>query len=101
MGDESPVDALFTHHSWDLAEIAVKVMFTHLILGQPVPYLVPVPSILVTPETANTPEGKIFGCPGICSTMPIERFDLWPVMDTSELGIETPTRAMRMELMGY
>lgn len=101
MGDESSVDAIFTHHSWDLVDVAVKCMFTHLILGQPVPYDLPTPMILVTPENVNTAESMMYGVPAICSAMPREQFDLWPVMDTSELGIETPTKAMRMELLGY
>lgn len=92
------VDAAGTHVSWELCDIAIKQMFTSLILGKPVAIRVPVPMYLVTIDNLETI--SLFGGALYCE-MPVTEWDLWPVLDTTSVGVETPTKAMRMELQGY
>ena len=33
--------------------------------------------------------------------MPPAEWDIWPVLDTTSVGIETPTKALRMQYQGY
>ena len=61
--DEGFLDAVGSHGPHDLADIAVKVMFNHLILGKSVPQRVISPMILITRDNIDTPEGMIFGFP--------------------------------------
>ena len=111
--DAGNLDAFGTHQSWDLCDVVVKLAFTHTILGQPVPGKIDVPMKVITRDNIDTEEGKVLGAP-VYPRMPVGQWDLWPVLDTS-LGvspglvgpdgnyveIETPTKALRMELQGY
>jgi hypothetical protein len=60
---------------------------------------------LVTRE--NIDSFSVYGVPAAFPRLPGGQFDIWPVADTSgdflglDYGIETPTKADRMELLGY
>jgi len=111
--DAGNLDAFGTHQSWDLCDVVVKLAFTHTILGQPIPGKIDVPMKVITRDNIDTEEGSVLGAP-VYPRMPVGQWDIWPVLDTS-LGvspglvgpdgnyveIETPTKALRMELQGY
>lgn len=90
--DEGGLDAFASHTPWDLVDVTVKAMFTYVILEQPVPKEMAIPMILITFENIDT--AQLFGVPAAYPRMPAGQFDLWPVMDTRELGLPTPTKAM-------
>jgi len=92
------LDAAATHNSWDLMDVTVKQAFSYVVLGQPVPKSVCIPMVVATPENINTL--RLYGAVTINPLMP-DNFDLWPVLDTSEIGIYAPTKEMRMEQKGY
>lgn len=96
---EGIVDACGTHSPWELTDTVIKVAFTNVILGQPVPNDIRLDMKLVTGDNIDTL--KLFGAPADWTSMPPGQWDLWPVLDTTEIGWETPTKAMRMELQGY
>lgn len=93
------LDVLGAHTCYPPPDITVKLMFTDLILGQPVPRDIWIPVPRVTLDNLYTL--RPYGGPCAYPLMPKAQWDLWPVLDTSELGIEAPTKAMRMELQGY
>jgi len=94
------IDAFGSHGSWDLGDVTVKSMLNYVVLGEPVPPVVAIPMFVLTTENIDTL--RVFGgVPAVYPLMPEGQWDLWPVMDTSEIGIPTPTKALRMELKGY
>ena len=90
--DAGTVDAFANHGGWHLSDVAVKIAFTHVVLGQPVPRFVDLPLVVITPETIDT--HYFFGALAAYPRMP-KAHDLWPVLDYSVIGIETPTEAMK------
>jgi len=92
-------DAFGTHQPWDLADLPVKLLLTSVILGESVPQEVVVPMEAVTSENIETI--KVFGATPCYVWMPAGNWDLWPVLDTSEIGLEAPTVEMRKDLKGY
>jgi len=92
------VDAFLTHGGWHLGDGAVKLMLTCIVCGKPVPKEVLCPTFLVTPENIDTE--FFFGALSY-PKMPLNQWDIWPALDTTEIGIEAPTLALRMEYMGY
>jgi len=101
--EEGFVDAILTSGSWVLADITVKNALTSIVLGQSVMKDIPVPMDIVTLDNINSLTQ--FGCTPIYTKLPRgpvgAEWALWPVLDTSEIGVEIPTKAMRIELMGY
>lgn len=94
------VDATSTHGWRDLTDMTAKLILTHLYMGTPVPHDLPVPIVIFTPENIHTV--KQYGITPIWPWLPEEQYDLWPVMDTTEIiGLPTPTKVMRMEYMDY
>jgi ABC-type sugar transport system substrate-binding protein len=97
---EGDLDILGGHNFWVDTDIAAKIMFNDLVLGQSPPrrdIWLDVP--LISRDTMY--EMQEYRAPAIATLMPPAKWDLWPVLDTSWLGIETPTKAMRMQYQGY
>jgi len=106
-------DCVSNHQPWDLADITIKIAFTHVILGQPVPKDVVVPMGVMTAD--NILSEQLFGVPMGYALMPMGEWDIWPIMDTvidpvydqapdgtlTTYPLPAPTVAMRMELQGY
>jgi len=101
------------HQPWDLADVTIKIAYTHAILGQPVPKVVMVPSGVMTAD--NILSEQLFGVPLAYALMPMGDWDIWPIMDTvtdpvydqkgdgtlTPYPLPAPTVDMRKELMGY
>jgi ABC-type sugar transport system substrate-binding protein len=88
--DEGKLDAFGTHGPWDLADVAVQVMLHHVVLGQPVPQEINIPMIIVTADNIDT--ARVLGGPAAYPRMPTAQWDLWPVLDASEFGIQIPNK---------
>ena len=104
------LDAFGTHGGWDLADVCVKTALTYVVLGQPVPKNVVIAMTVVTADTLYTE--RLLGGPAAYALMPMGQWELWPVLDSSlgqacmdinlnPIAVETPTKEMRMELLGY
>lgn len=104
------LDAVATHVPYDMNNLAVQVMYHHLILGNTVPQNIILPMKLVTQENVHTLQ--LWGLPAAYPLLPQGEWDLWPAMDFSsgglllsvngpEYSLEIPTKAMRMENKGY
>lgn len=89
------------HSPWINVDIATKAMFTHVILGQPVPY-----KYLLLKEPIFFQEDAIADwereLPLLWGTIMSKGipYSLVPVLDVSDI-IATPTKALRMKYMGY
>jgi ABC-type sugar transport system substrate-binding protein len=92
-------DAAMNHGSWDLVDCSVQKMFNYTVLGQPVDAVTVVPMIVIDDKNMDTV--KLYGCTPVWPKMPLENYELWPVLDFSEIGVEMPTKTRRMELLGY
>jgi ABC-type sugar transport system substrate-binding protein len=99
MLEEGIADGMGSHGPWDLVDCSVQLLLTSVVLGKPIPDYTPIPMVLVTHD--NMDSIQQFGVTPAYCLMPWEKWDLWPVMDLTSLGIETPTVAMRKELLGY
>jgi len=97
--DDGKIDGCMSHCLWDMCDVCVKLLLKNAVLGESVPRTVYLPMGLVTRETIDA--SMLFGVPLVYPRMPYDQFDIWPVMDTSEVGIDAPTKAMRMTLVGY
>ena len=97
--DEGYIDTFCTNSPMCQHAIGVCNMFNYLVLGQSVPKENWMPMQLITLE--NTQTQREFGLPASWSRLPKGAWDLWPVADVTEYGLEFPTLAKRMELMGY
>lgn len=96
--DAGYVDCFLANFAPHLADVPLKLMFHKVVLRQSVPQDVVLPMNMVTPKTSRD---LVYGVSVAYPRLPYEKWDLWPVLDTTEIGIETPTKEMRKELCGY
>jgi len=78
------LDASVEHHAGLVAELAVKVVLTNVILGDDIPDEVTFLPDVVTP--ANVDDPAVFG------NLPRENWDDYPLMDPDEKWFPTPHR---------
>jgi ABC-type sugar transport system substrate-binding protein len=79
---------------WEIGNILVDYMLTYVCLHKPVPKVYRIKDDILTLEMMENPP---YGAPMIWSELLTAEpnFDKWPILDLSELGIETPTLAMK------
>ena len=83
-----------------MVDAVTQCMLNHVVLGEAVPRSVNIPLVLITQDNVDTL--SMWGCTPLWGTMQAAGdYDEWPMLDFSELGIEQPTKARRMELLGY
>lgn len=90
-------DAVGSGEPYHLIDPLIKVALHQVILGQDVADEIWVPLTLITKENVDTV--RMFGATVVFTDMP--KTAPIPVLDTTEIGISTPTVEMRKELMGY
>jgi ABC-type sugar transport system substrate-binding protein len=95
--EEGERAALITHGSRDLTDILMKQAFLFNVIGSPVVQYQIVPMLLVTQENYKT--AKEYGGPAAYHL--VEGFEVWPVLNSENIGVPTPTLQMRMDLQGY
>jgi len=100
--DAGRVDAFSTHCHQDMWDMVTQLAFWNVVLGQPVPEEVILPMNLVAFENIDTP--LVWGNP-VYPRLPTGQWDLWPVCNFRlapvDMGVDYPTKALRMELQGY
>jgi len=88
---EGLVDGCVAHSPWEIADVMTKIMLNYVCLEQPVPeqYFL-IPTFMITADNIDNPR---WGAPMLWGDMKrsAENFDLWPILDTAEIGVETPT----------
>ncbi|GAH49863.1 unnamed protein product, partial [marine sediment metagenome] len=99
--DDGLIDGFGSHGSWDLVDTATKLMFTYVILGEPVAPNVFIPITVVTADNIGTAR-QLGGPAGYPWWMPAD-YDLWPVLDAwnypiydleyNLIQVKTPTKA--------
>ena len=100
--DAGRVDAFSTHCHQDMWDMTTQLAFWNLVLGQDVPHEVNLPMNLVSYTTID--DQLVWGNP-VYPRLPTGQWDLWPVcnfrLGPKDMGIDYPTKALRMELQGY
>ncbi len=61
--------------------------------------LLPMP--MLTGKTIDTDAAHMWGGTVAFTDMPLGKWDYWPTLDTSKIGLPTPTLADRKQLLGY
>jgi ABC-type sugar transport system substrate-binding protein len=97
--DDGNVDGCGSHGPVDMAGVLSNLIFLHLVVGEPIVSDVSIPMVFISHENVDTLQR--FGVPGAWPRLPTEKWDLWPVQDTTEIDIPIPTKEMRMKNMGY
>jgi len=88
--DAGEVDACATNSPWPNIDISFKLAGLSVILGEDVPNKVIVPAVVITSDNIDSKE--LFGALVAYPRMPVGQWDLWPILDTSSIGVATPTK---------
>lgn len=96
---EGYVDAFCTNSPLPQVNVSVCQILNNMVLGQSVAKENWMPMVVVTPENISTIQQ--FGAPAAWAKLPYGKWDLWPVLDVTELGVNIPTMEQRKELQGY
>ncbi|MCB1494348.1 MAG: sugar ABC transporter substrate-binding protein [Bauldia sp.] len=100
-------DYTLSNGPWPQIDLVMKMFLWHTVLKQPLgdgadlPKDVYLPMPLLTGEQLYTPEGQLFGASVAFADMPLGKWDVWPVLDTTSVGYPVPTLAARKTLLGY
>lgn len=110
---EGIFDATVSNNPWHQMDVALKQFFWHTVLKQPLqegdassgdvklPKTVWLPMPLLDKDTIDTEAAHMWGGTVTFTDMPLGKWEYWPVLDTSEIGLPTPTLEDRKELLGY
>ncbi len=106
-------DYTISNNPWHQIDVAVKQFMWHTVLKQPLadgdsttgavklPKWVQLPMPLLTGDTIDTPAAHMWGGTIAFTEMPLGKWEEWPVLDTSKVGLPTPTMADRKRLVDY
>lgn len=106
-------DATVSNEFWHQIDVMLKQFFWHTVLKQPLlegdalsgkvqlPKTVLLPELFLGPKTINSPKAKLWGGTVAFTDMPLGKWDLWPILDTAEIGVPLPTLADRKRLLDY
>jgi len=97
--EEGYLDGFGTHGGYHLGFLGVQTALTSVCCGAPVPKVIPVPLDVVVSENKDTL--MCYGATPIWPWLPVGKWELWPVLDFTELGVAIPTVELRMKYMGY
>jgi len=105
--------ATVSNEPWHQMDVAIKQLLWHTVLKQPLgegdyrtgkvqlPKTVILPMPLLTKDTIDSPAAIVRGGSVAFTDIPLGKWEEWPVLDTSEIGLPTPTAADRKRLLGY
>jgi ABC-type sugar transport system substrate-binding protein len=104
-------DYTISNNPWHQIDVALKQFMWHTVLKQPLadaasgdakmPRWVQLPMPLMSGETIDTSAAHMWGGTIAFTEMPLGKWEQWPVLDTSKIGLSTPTMADRMRLLKY
>ncbi len=110
---DGTLDYTVSNNPWHQMDVVMKQFLWHTTLKQPLesgdaisgkiklPRNVLLPMPFLTGKTIYTPAGLMWGGTVAFADMPLGKWDYWPVLDTREIGLPTPTVADRKRLLGY
>jgi ABC-type sugar transport system substrate-binding protein len=87
---EGLIDGTAAHGPWEEADPLVKAMLLNVCLGENVPSKVLISTYMVTKDNMDSPR---WNAPNIWGDMMNKEpdYDKWPILNTSEIGIRTPS----------
>ena len=87
---EGLIDGAAAHGPWEEADPLVKAMLLNVCLGEDVPKNILISTYMVTKDNMDSPRWE---APMIWGDMMTHQpdYDKWPILDTSEIGIRTPS----------
>lgn len=101
-------DATVSNNPWHQMDVLVKQFLWHTVLKQPLttdgtglPRRVMLPMPFLTGETIDTPAAHMWGGTVAFTDMPLGKWEEWPVLDTTSIGLPVPTLEDRKRLLGY
>jgi ABC-type sugar transport system substrate-binding protein len=104
-------DYTISNNPWHQIDVVLKQFMWHTVLKQPLadaasgdakmPRWVQLPMPLMSGETIDTSAAHMWGGTIAFTEMPLGKWEQWPVLDTSKIGLSTPTMADRMRLLKY
>lgn len=101
-------DGTVSNNPWHQVDVVLKQFLWHTVLKQPLvddgkglPRHVMLPMPFLTKETIDTDAAHMWGGTVTFTDMPLGKWEYWPVLDTSSIGLPTPTVEDRKRLLGY
>lgn len=106
-------DYTISNNPWHQMDVALKQFIWHTVLKRSLangdamsgavklPRWVQLPMPLLTGKTIDTAAAHMWGGTIAFTEMPLGKWSEWPVLDTSKIGLPTPTMADRKRLLGY
>lgn len=106
-------DYTISNNPWHQMDVVLKQFMWHTVLKQKLadgdaasghvklPRWVQLPMPLLTGKTIDTVAAHMWGGTIAFPEMPLGKWAEWPVLDTSKIGLPTPTITDRKRLLGY
>jgi ABC-type sugar transport system substrate-binding protein len=101
-------DATVSNNPWHQVDVVLKQFLWHTVLQQPLtedgsglPRRVMLPMPLLDKDTIDTEKAHMWGGTVAFTDMPLGKWEYWPVLDTTSIGLPTPTIEDRKRLLGY
>lgn len=103
-------DYTISNNPWHQMDVALKQFMWHTVLKQPLAggegaaklsQWVQLPMPLLNGETIDTTAAHMWGGTIAFTEMPLGKWNEWPVLDTTEIGLPTPNMTDRKRLLGY
>jgi ABC-type sugar transport system substrate-binding protein len=110
---DGTIDYTVSNGPWHQMDVLVKQILWHTVLKQPLaegdalsgnvklPKHVLLPMPLLSGKNIDTPEGQLWGGTVAFPDLPFGKWDHWPVLDTTTIGLPIPTIEDRKQLLGY
>jgi ABC-type sugar transport system substrate-binding protein len=83
------IDACGSSGPWQMTDTLMKVVYWSIAGGESVMKDIKIPVFVLTQDNLETQ--RLFGGTVAFPFMPLGNFDIWPVLDSRDFGIETPT----------
>jgi ABC-type sugar transport system substrate-binding protein len=101
-------DATVSNNPWHQMDVLVKQFYWHTVLKQPLvtsgsglPKTVFLPMPFLTKDTIDMQKAHMWGGTVAFTDMPLGKWNEWPVLDTTSIGLPVPTLDDRKRLLGY
>ena len=101
-------DGTVSNNPWHQVDVVMKQFLWHTVMKQPLveggdglPRRVMLPMPFLTKDTIDTEAAHMWGGSVAFTDMPLGKWEYWPVLDTTSVGLPTPTIEDRKRLLGY
>jgi len=94
-------DAIGSTGPWPMADTIMKYWLLNAVMGLDVPKEIDVTVVMITKANMRSAETRWGGGTLVFPLMPIGKFNEWPALDLSDMGLPFPTLEMRKQAVGY